>query len=93
MVLALDVASTEMYNEAQKINENGKEYFIKVNKENSWLTLENGTGRKSYVNAKNALVKGWLNLPEGKYYFDYSRTVAHPKWNTQIINDTEDLKA
>lgn len=39
------------------------------------------------------LVYPYREAAKGKKFFDYSRTVAHPKWNTQIINDMEDLKA
>lgn len=39
------------------------------------------------------LVYPYREAAKGKYFFDYSRVVAHSKWNTIIINDTEDLQA
>lgn len=39
------------------------------------------------------LVYPYTEGSKGKYYFDYSRVVAHSKWNTTIINDTEGLQA
>lgn len=39
------------------------------------------------------LVYPYREGAKGKHYFDYSRVIAHSKWNTQIINDTEDFKA
>lgn len=38
--------------------------------ENGWLILNDESGRKAYVNKKNALVKGWLTVDNQKYYFD-----------------------
>ena len=38
------------------------------------------------------LVYPYREGAKGKHYFDYTRVIAHPKWNTQIIDESEGMK-
>ena len=57
----------------EKADNPGECYEISYEKADGWITLSDGTDlRKSYVNSKNSLVKGWLKQNGNKYYFNSS---------------------
>lgn len=57
----------------EKADNPGECYEISYEKADGWITLSDETDlRKSYVNSKNSLVKGWLKQNGNKYYFNSS---------------------
>lgn len=45
-------------------------YEILTAKDEGWMNLADESGRISYVNSKNAIVKGWQTIDGYRYYFD-----------------------
>ena len=45
-------------------------YELSYTQENGWMTLQEESSRKSYVDAKNNLLKGWQTISGNRYYFD-----------------------
>ena len=56
-------------------------YEITCEKDSGWMTITDGAEtKKSYVNSKNSLLKGWQTINKKKYYFDndgFVRTGLH----------------
>lgn len=61
-------------------------YEIGYEKNGGWVTLSDGSGRKSYINTKNTLLKGWQTIDGKRYYFDLDGFLKTGCWFTVSKN-------
>lgn len=61
-------------------------YEIGYEKKDGWVILSDGSGRKSYINTKNSLIKGWQTIDGKRYYFDQDGFLKTGCWFTVSKN-------